>query len=83
MPETKATPRLITNVQYRTWLAALKPGDKVGVFARGVGFIYETEVTKITPSGRIVCHRETFKSDGFIYGATAPCYRDRCLRPLP
>lgn len=63
------------------WLDKLRPGDKVAVFDSCGRRIYSTEVVRRTAK-RIFTGNQIFRSNGMIYGASAPCYNDRHLRPI-
>lgn len=69
----------------KKWLAGLRPGDRVGVFElSGERYVYDTTVTGHTPGGRIkTASGQTFTANGSIYGALAPCYKDRAIFLLP
>lgn len=73
----------LSSVEIQSWLADLKPGDRVGVFEHyGRVFFQERTVVRRTPSGRIVVDSgSTFKPDGYLYGSSV--YGHRCLRPVP
>lgn len=70
--------------ELQNWLDSLKMGDDVGVYELyGKRFVHKTTVASRTKSGRIITvSGQVFTPLGAIYGASAPCYRDRCVRPL-
>lgn len=66
----------------REWVKNLQPGDRVAIAGTGGQIFYTETVLRRTKTGRIVlADMRQFNPDGSIYGAHAPCYRDRHLCP--